>query len=46
MKTRDRLWSVYLYVYKCILVYLNTIEQQPKNIVMIGKYWNNQYCYC
>ena len=37
MKTRDRLWT--------LLVYLNTIEQRPKNIVMIGKHWNNQYCY-
>ena len=37
IKTRDRLWD--------FLVYLNTIEQWPKNIVMIGKHWNNHYCY-
>ena len=37
MITRDRLWT--------LLVYLNTIEQLPKNIVMIGKHWNNQFCY-
>ena len=37
IKTRNRL--------RTFLVYLNTIEQQPKNIVMIGKHWNNQYCY-
>ena len=27
------------------LVYLNKIKQRSKNIVMIGKHWNNQYCY-
>ena len=37
MKTRDRLWT--------LLVYLYTTEQRPKNIIMIGKNWNNQYCY-
>ena len=37
IKTGDRLLT--------FLVYLNTIEKQPKNIVMIGKNWNSQYCY-
>ena len=27
------------------LVYLSTNEQRPKKIVMIGKHWNDQYCY-
>ena len=34
---RDRLWI--------LLVHLNTIEQWPNNIVMIGEHWNNKYCY-
>ena len=37
IKTNDRLWT--------LLVYLNTIEQRPNNIVMIGKHWKNQYYY-
>ena len=37
IKTRDGLWT--------FLVYLITIEQRPVNILMIGKHWNNQYCY-
>ena len=23
----------------------STIEQRSNNILMIGKHWNNQYCY-
>ena len=37
IKTGDRLLT--------FLLYLNTIEQRPKNIVMIGKNWNSQYFY-
>ena len=37
IKTRGRLWT--------LLVYLDTIEQRPNNIVMIGKHWNSQHCY-
>ena len=33
----DRLWNFH--------VYLNTVQQRVKNIVMIGKHWSNQYCY-
>ena len=35
IKTRDRLWTV--------LVYLK--QQRPNNVVIIGKQWNNQYCH-
>ena len=37
IKTHGRLWTR--------LVYLNTIEQRPNNIVVIGKHWNSQYCH-
>ena len=37
IKTRNRL--------RTFLVYLNTIEERPKNIVRIGKHWDNHYFY-
>ena len=37
IKPRDKIWT--------FLVYLNTIEQLPENMVMLGKHRNNRYCY-
>ena len=38
IKARQSLWTLIVYLNR------NRIEQRPKNIVMIGKHCNNQYC--